>query len=285
MHPGRSSAKHRRAGKVRQSDARHTRKGQRGGVGVGEGGGSVGKLVALGLGAYPLTAGANGPPHVGHLTVDVPIGIVRCNNRELVDRIIELVMRENRAIVLLAHIVREGLGSATARNISITLLQAVKRVSNRGEAQGLRIVATGSGRDGLDAVVRKVLVIRKLERKLLHLATLNDLSRLRSPGAAGGVRNVLIGEGLSPVGADNRIIALSSICLHGNVLEVSFALGMLDRAHVFDLVVMDFELYGLVRIVPSRNRYEHSRLVFDCHLNLVHDGVVCDAGNTSGIFD
>ena len=27
VHPGRSSAKHRRAGKVRQSDARHTRKG------------------------------------------------------------------------------------------------------------------------------------------------------------------------------------------------------------------------------------------------------------------
>ena len=55
MHPGRSSAKHRRAGKVRQSDARHTRKGQRGGVGVGEGGGGNG--VGRGVLADGVTHG------------------------------------------------------------------------------------------------------------------------------------------------------------------------------------------------------------------------------------
>ena len=53
--------------------------------------------------------------------------------------------------------------------------------------------------------VFKFAVFRKLKCKLLHLATLNDLSRLRSPG---NTRGVLVGECTSPTGVGNRIIAI-----------------------------------------------------------------------------
>lgn len=110
MHPGRSSAKHRRAGKVRQSDARHTRKGQRGGVGVGEGGdGGVGEVVVRVVGHFITVAIPN--LLVGRRDVNLAFRAVSCLDRNLIDRLIELVMRIGLTFFLLAHIVREGFGT------------------------------------------------------------------------------------------------------------------------------------------------------------------------------
>ena len=123
-------------------------------------------------------------------------------------------MRIGRAFALLAHIVREGLGGATASRVGLELVELIEFVLNFVEAPGLRLLAVGSGENlalgvGLNRRgIFEVRVIRKLERELLHLAALYDLGHLRSPGAGRGVRSVLVGEGLFPAGAVNRIIAL-----------------------------------------------------------------------------
>ena len=68
------------------------------------------------------------------------------------------------------------------------------------EAQGLGLAAVGSG-DNLALGVGhnrlgifEVRVIRKLERKLLHLATLNDLGCRRRPGTLRVVLGVYVSE-------------------------------------------------------------------------------------------
>lgn len=115
------------------------------------GGGVVGERLFCGTGVCrPLTFGVNGSLPVGHLAVDGSLGIVRCNNRELIDRLIELVMRGNRAIVLLTHVVREGLGSTVFGGIPT--LEFAQVIADGIKDQRLRIRARRRGRHSLETI-------------------------------------------------------------------------------------------------------------------------------------
>ena len=247
MHPGRSSAKHHRAGKVRQSDARHTRKGQRGGVGVGEGGGGTfSEFAARVVGHWLAITILN--LLVGRSDVDMVVRVVSRVNRNLIDRLVVRIVREQRTVVFLAHVVREGLGSTTASGARRELVELIEFVINLVEAQGLGLVAVGSG--GLAANdIRKICVGRKLERELLHLATLNDLSRHRRPGALRVVRSELVSESRGVTLTDNWIIVSTLLHLAPRfyVLPLprrlaEFVLGYTD---VFNRVVMDVKILQL----------------------------------------
>ena len=164
MHPGRSSAKHRRAGKVRQSDARHTRKGQRCGVGVGEGGsGLAGEVVGRVSGHFIAITILN--LLVGRSDVDMVVRVVSRVNRNLIDRPVVLIVRKRRGWLLFANEVREGLGSTTASGVSLEFVKLIELVLNRVEAQELRVFVVGFGLNRLGLI--ELVVIRKLERKPL----------------------------------------------------------------------------------------------------------------------
>ena len=78
----------------------------------------------------------------------------------------------------------------------IPTLEFAQVIADGIKDQRLRIRARRRGRHSLETISFELCIIRKLERKPLHLAALNDLGRHGLPRAAGGVRSVLVGEGL-----------------------------------------------------------------------------------------
>lgn len=151
---------------------------------------------------------------VGRIDVDMVVRVVSRVDRNLINRLVVRIVRKRRGWLLLANVISKGLACTAASGVSRKFVELIEFVLDLVEAQGLGLAAVGSG-DNLALGVGhnrlgifEVRVIRKLERKLLHLAALYDLGHLRSPGAGRGVRSVLVGEGLFPVGTVNRIIAL-----------------------------------------------------------------------------
>ena len=208
MHPGRSSAKHRRAGKVRQSDARHTRKGQRGGVGIGEGG-----VIGLAFQAVGVDL------VVGRRAVQRAVTVVRCRHHDLERLGVVGVALVLGAIALaggaFTDVVGERCFTINPEGAEYYLISKLhRRLAARpliSELGGIAQVLNAAGILGV-----------QLELEPLHLAAIDPLGHLRRPRALGVVciSKGLVGVAIGDLNGDIATVVRSKR-FHLIIFEIS----------------------------------------------------------------